>query len=93
VADWREGLSHLEAIHHQAGNYEVEVEGEQATATCYGIAFHYLRNDTGRNTRRFVGTYDLNLRKVRGRWCLDRLRYNLKFVDGNTDLEGRESGA
>jgi hypothetical protein len=93
VADWREGLSHLQAIHHQAGNYEVEVEGERAAASCYGIAYHYLPNDTGRSMRRFVGTYDLHLRKARGRWCLDRFRYNLKFVDGNTDLEGRDPGA
>ena len=25
IDGWREGLGHLEAIHHQAGNYEVEV--------------------------------------------------------------------
>jgi hypothetical protein len=86
VDGWREGLSHLEAIHHQAGNYEVEVHGEAATATCYGIAYHYLPSAGGRNTRTFVGTYDFGLRKRRGGWEVDMLRYNLKFLDGNTDL-------
>ena len=90
VDGWREGLSHLEAIHHQAGNYEVEVHGEAATATCYGIAYHYLPSDSGRNTRTFVGTYDFGLRKRRGGWEVEMLRYNLKFLDGNTDLEGQE---
>jgi len=90
IDGWREGLGHLEAIHHQAGNYEVEVHGEAATATCYGIAYHYLPNDSGRNTRTFVGTYDFGLRKRRGGWEVDMLRYNLKFLDGNTDLEGKE---
>ena len=90
VDGWRESLSHLEAIHHLAGNYEVEVHGEEADASCYGIAYHYLPSDTGRNTRKFVGTYDVHLRKHSGSWRIDRLRYNLKFLDGNTDLEGRE---
>ena len=90
VDGWREGLGHLVATHHQAGNYEVELHGEEATATCYGIAYHYLPNDSDRNTRTFAGTYDFRLRRRRGRWEVDLLRYNLKFLDGNTDLEGRE---
>ena len=90
VDGWRESLSHLEAIHHQAGNYEVEVHGEEAAATCYGTAFHYLPNDAGPSTRRFVGTYDLHLIKYRGGWRIDAVRYNLKFIDGNADLEGRQ---
>ena len=89
VDGWRESLSHLDAIHHQAGNYEVEVHGEEAEASVYGIAYHFLPNDTGRNVRTFVGTYDIHLRKHGGSWRIDRLRYNLKFLDGNTDLEGQ----
>jgi len=89
IADeWRESLGHLKAVHHQAGNYEVDVNGDEADASCHGIAYHFLPNDTGRNTRTLVGTYDLHLRKHRGRWCIDLLRYNLKFRDGNLDLEG-----
>ena len=90
VDGWREGLGHLVATHHQAGNYEVELHGEEATATCYGTAYHYLPNDSDRNTRTFVGTYEFRLRRRRGRWEVDLLRYNLKFLDGSPDLEGRE---
>ena len=90
VDGWREGLGHLEAIHHQAGNYEVEVHGEAATATCYGIAYHYLPNPSGENTRVFVGTYNFHLEKTGGRWRIDRFTFNLKFIDGNQNLEGAD---
>ena len=88
VEGWRESLTPIEKVHHQAGNYEVEVRGEEANASCYGIAYHYLPNDSGRNTRVFVGTYAMRLRKSGGAWRIYRLRYDLKFLDGNVDLEG-----
>ena len=86
VTGWRESLSHLRAIHHQVGNYDVEVLGDEATASCHGIAYHFLPNDTGRNTRIYVGTYDVRLHKQGGSWRIDLLRYNLRFTDGNMDL-------
>lgn len=86
VEGWRASLGELEAIHHQAGNYEVEVEGEEATASCYGIAYHYRPGASGANTRLFVGTYDLHLEKRRGGWRVDELRYDLKFTEGNPEL-------
>lgn len=88
VEGWREALTPIEKVHHQAGNYEVEVRGEEANASCYGIAYHYLSNESGRNTRVFVGTYAMRLRKSGGAWRIYRFRYDLKFVDGNVDLEG-----
>ena len=91
VESWNQALSQLEAVHHQAGNYEVFVTGTRARASCYGTAFHYHPNESGRNVRRFVGTYDFGLHKRRGQWCVDMLRYNVKFVDGNLDLEGSGS--
>jgi len=87
VAGWRGSLDRLKAVHHQAGNHEVEVRGDEAALFCYGTAFHFLPNESGRNTRTFVGTYDMRLRKHRGGWRIDRLRYDSKFLDGNVDLE------
>jgi hypothetical protein len=87
IAGWERGLRLLQAVHHQAGNYRVHVEGDAATAFCYGVAFHYLPNASGRNTRVFVGSYDFHLRKEAQRWRIDRFRFNLKFVDGNLELE------
>jgi hypothetical protein len=91
VSSWDEGLSHLEAIHHQAGNYLVDVAGGEANVFCYGLASHYLPNDTGLNTRTFVGSYDFHLARIDGVWRIDQFRFNLKYIDGNPDLEGELS--
>jgi hypothetical protein len=85
---WRAGLAPIEAVHHQVGNLSIVPAGERATASCHGIAYHYRRTGSGRNTRVFVGTYDLELRAAaRGPWRISAFRFNLKFIDGNRDLE------
>jgi hypothetical protein len=87
VAMWDTGLKPLQAIHHQAGNYTVKINGLEANAFCYGIAIHYLPNKTNKNTRTFVGSYDFLLGKESGEWKIRHFKYNLKFVDGNKELE------
>jgi len=88
IADaWDRGLKPLKAVHHQAGNYIVAVGGDQADAFCYGIASHFLPTKSGRNTRTFVGSYDFHLIKKDGVWWIDRFKFNLKYIDGNPDLE------
>jgi hypothetical protein len=87
---WEAGLKPLEAIHHQSGNFFVQLSGTQATASCYGIAYHYRRTKSGRNTRVFVGTYDFHL-VLADEWRIDTFRFDLKFVDGNATLEQEPS--
>lgn len=88
IADiWKKGLKPLKAIHHQSGNFIVRVTDKEATAFCYGIALHYLPNKTGRNTRTFVGSYDFHLEKRGARWQIDLMKFNLKYIDGNLNLE------
>jgi hypothetical protein len=84
---WDKGLRALEAIHHQTGNYLVEIKGDEAFVFCYGVAWHYLSNRTNRNTRTFVGSYDVHLTAGGGEWKIDKFKFNLKFIDGNPDLE------
>jgi hypothetical protein len=86
-AGWAKGLKPLRALHHQAGNFLVDLRDGEASLFCYGVAWHYLPNETGRNTRTLVGSYDIHLMNQDGEWKIDRFRYNLKFVDGNADLE------
>ena len=52
VDGWETALRPFEAVHHQAGNHLTAIQGDRATASCYGIAIHYLPNPTGRNTGR-----------------------------------------
>src|SRR5215210_8472854 len=85
AAGWEQGLAPIQAIHHQAGNYRVHVNGDRAEAFCYGIAYHYLPKQSGRNTRVFVGSYVFELERDSGRWRITSFLYNLKFIDGNAE--------
>jgi hypothetical protein len=87
VAAWDRGLRPIQAVHHQVGNFRIRLDGARATTECYGIALHYLRTRSGRNTRTFVGSYDFELEKQNGRWRITLFRFNLKFLDGNLELE------
>ena len=86
AGSWETGLRPIEAVHHQTGNYRVSVSGDEAEAFCYGIAYHYRRTKSGRNTRVFVGSYDFHLVRE-GTWRIDRFKFTVKFVDGNLQLE------
>jgi SnoaL-like protein len=92
IEGWETGLKPIEAIHHQTGNLSVWCSGDEATASCYGIAYHFRRTASGRNTRVFVGSYDFHLRRQGDTWKIDLLRFNLKFIDGNLELD-KEAGA
>jgi len=82
------GLKPLQAIHHQTGNFLVDVDEHEADAFCYGIACHCLPDRTGNNIRTCVGSYAFPLVKDGGCWRICTFRFNLKFIDGHRDLEG-----
>jgi hypothetical protein len=84
---WAAGLAPIQAIHHQAGNYRVEVRGEEAGAFCYATATHYRKTRSGRNVRTFVGSYDFGLRRIGGVWRIEGFRFSVKYVEGNLELE------
>lgn len=86
VAAWEAGLAPLEAVHHQIGNIRSTIHEDDAHVACHGLALHYLPNDSGRNTRTFVGTYDAGLRDSPRGWHIHTFRFNLRFRDGNPDL-------
>ena len=87
VNAWDNGLKDLQAIHHQVGNYMVEIKNNEADVFCYGTASHYLPNRTGNNVRTFVGSYNFHLVKSNSSWKIDRFKFNFKYLDGNADLE------
>lgn len=88
AAGWREGLAPIDFVHHQVGNFQIAVDGDNATASCYGIAFHHREKiSTPSKTRTFVGSYDLHLSRTDAGWRIDLFRFDLKFIDGNRELE------
>ncbi len=68
----------------------VNINQDQAEAFCYGIASHYLPNKTNQNTRIFVGSYNFHLTKEARGWRIDQFKFNLKYIDGNPNLEGSQ---
>lgn len=87
TAIWEKGLKPIPVIHHQAGNFRFQVDGDSAEAHCYGIAFHYRPVASHHNTRTFVGSYDFHLLRADHTWKIDSFRYNSQFVDGNLKLD------
>lgn len=88
TARWQESLRDLAALHHQVGNFVVDIHGDDvAHALCYGIAYHFKLLESGRNTRTFVGTYEFDLeRGSDDLWRITSFWFDCKFVDGNADL-------
>jgi hypothetical protein len=84
---WREGFSGLDAIHHQAGHYLININETKADIYAYAIATHYKKTATKGNSRMFVGSYELKALKTVTGWRLSQFKYNLKYVDGNASLQ------
>lgn len=82
---WSDGFKTLDSIHHQIGNFQVDLWGNEASVACYGLAFHHRKVAHSEATRRFVGTYDIHLVRGAAGWRIDVLRFNAKFVDGNLE--------
>ena len=84
---WEQGLRPIQSVHHQAGNFIVRLGSDEAEAFCYAIAYHYRPVKSGNNTRVFVGSYDFHFVRSFEVWKIDGFKFNLKFIDGNKDLE------
>ena len=87
AAGWRDGLQPIDHVHHQVGNFRVEVNGDAADAFCYGVAYHHRNITSPDNIRTFVGSYDFHLVRTSARWRIDVFRFKLKFLTGNLQLE------
>lgn len=83
---WDGGLKDLDAVHHQAGTYIIDIEGNAAKAKAYAIATHYKKDTVGENTRTFVGSYDFELKKLADGWRIRAFKFNLKYMSGNLEL-------
>jgi hypothetical protein len=93
AAAWAEGFRRLDHVHHQVGNFQTAVQTTSAHVRCYGIAFHYRAAiSTAAKSRTFVGTYEIELVPRAAEWLIAKLKFNLKFIDGNRELEKAEAG-
>ena len=84
--NWTAGFQGIDAIHHQPGNYIIDIDGDSAYAKAYAIASHYKKDAVNGQIREFVGSYDFHLTKGENGWRLDAFKFNLKYMAGNLDL-------
>ena len=84
---WKQGFTSLDAVHHQAGHYLITVYENAADIYGYAIASHYKKSATKGQTRLMVGSYDLKAERMADGWRLTQFKYNLKYIDGNANLE------
>lgn len=86
IDSWKAVLPGFDKTHHQLGNHLVEMDPFFAKVFCYGTATHYLSNESKSNIWTVVGSYDLELKTIGNSWRIVMMKFNLKYVDGNTDL-------
>jgi hypothetical protein len=84
---WRQGFLDIDAVHHQAGHYLINIEQSNADIYGYAMATHYKKIATKGNTRMYTGSYDLKAIRSDKGWRLSQFKYNLKCIDGNASLE------
>jgi hypothetical protein len=84
---WHNGFAGLDAVHHQAGHYLIEVNKDKATIFGYAMATHFKAQAQRGKTRMVVGSYDLKAVRTGRGWRLNQFKYNLKYIDGNPTLE------
>ncbi|MFE7799268.1 nuclear transport factor 2 family protein [Nocardia sp. NPDC057440] len=86
VGDWRAGLSGLDAVHHQAGNYLIDLQSDHAAVHADAIAVHLKNDAVNGTTRTFIGSYTLGAERTDAGWRVNRFHYHLKVIEGNADL-------
>jgi hypothetical protein len=79
AAAWKQGLSAVNQVHHQAGNYLFHETSEGIEVFCYATATHYHKNKKKKITT-FVGSYDMRVVKRETGWVIDRFKFNKKYV-------------
>ncbi|MEO6720624.1 MAG: nuclear transport factor 2 family protein [Ferruginibacter sp.] len=84
---WKQGFHGIDSVHHQAGHYLITVNETSAEIYAYAVAMHFKKVATKGNTRSFVGSYNLQATNTEQGWRLTGFTYNLKFIDGNKELE------
>ena len=82
VARWRGILPGFDHTHHQLGNLDIEVDGDDAEVRAYVTAAHVIDD----RVWTVVGRYELRLRRLDGGWRLTVLRLVFSHQTGDVSL-------
>ncbi|WP_462251781.1 nuclear transport factor 2 family protein [Ekhidna sp.] len=83
---WKTILPGFDHTHHALSNFNIEINGTEATVSHYGNADHFIDLKNDKDVWTVVGTYDHHLLKTPSGWKIDQMKFNLKYMDGNMDL-------
>lgn len=89
IDSWKGVLPGFDKTHHQIGNYLVSVDNQKAKVFCYGTATHFLDDKSNNHIWTVVGTYDFELIKIADKWNVTKMKFNLKYIDGNKNLPAK----
>lgn len=84
---WSQAYAEIDAVNHLAGNYIIDIHGQNAEVFAYATATQYKKDAQEGSTRDFVGTYNFKATKLNGQWRLNSFQYNLKFMTGNIEFK------
>ena len=82
VGSWKGLLPGFDKTRHMIHDFEVSIDGSKARVAHDGTANHYLNGETWT----VVGNYELELIQQAGEWKVNAMKFNMEFMDGNTDL-------
>ena len=71
---------------HMITNFDVQVNGDKASAAFYGHSMHHLPYAKGGDTWEAYGSYNAELVKTPAGWKVSAFKFNLKCQVGNRNL-------
>lgn len=87
VAGWTATLGGLQATQHLIGNFLVEsMAGDEATASCYGQATHFLPDAVGSSLWTLGADYRFTLVRTGSTWKIAAVTMTAVWGDGNQQL-------
>jgi uncharacterized protein len=86
VNGWKKLFVQFKFTQHLITNFDVQVNGDEATALFYGHALHHLPHAKGGDMWEVYGTYDVSFLKTSGSWKISSFKFNLKYQKGNKNL-------
>lgn len=93
IADFVRGvLQGCDATQHLLGNFDVAVDGDRATASCYFQAQHVLLGGSGGHTYLVGGSYRDRLARSAAGWRITYRELVPTWSDGNAGLFAEAAG-
>jgi 3-phenylpropionate/cinnamic acid dioxygenase small subunit len=86
VAGVRATLEPFDATQHVLSNFLIEVDGVEASCTCYMAAHHHLVTGDLREMHSIGGYYVHNLRRTAAGWLIHQLQLNVTWEIGDRAL-------